>query len=445
MLERLCCQWSIRCRLDTLARLLDTFSERNCTTASKIDWDQKSIDAGNVFTPASPVSEESLFAGRIPQLRKIMDAVNQRGQHAIVFGERGVGKTSLSFVIATKIRKPGCELLTPRVNCDSADTFTSLWKKVFSAVDLIKEKPALGFQMTIFQESTRAADILPDPCGPDDIRRLLTILSDSALVIVVFDEFDRLTEESARRAMADTIKTLSDNSVPATLVIIGVADSVENLIAEHQSIERAMVQIPMPRMSQAELRQIIDKGLQRLQMEVDDDAGHAIAVLSQGLPYYAHLLGKHATRAAIDCRQLTLAIEHVDCAIRQAIDDVQHSIRSAYLKATASHQSDNIYSHVLLACALAKTDPLGYFIASEVRDPLSRIMGKTYDIPWFMKHLKQFASEKRGKIIQAKGEDRKWRYRFDNPLMQPYIVMQGLVEKRIDRGVIERETFFNEG
>jgi Cdc6-like AAA superfamily ATPase len=189
-----------------------------------------------------------------------MDAVNQRGQHAIVFGERGVGKTSLSFVIATKIRKPGTDILTPRVNCDSADNFTTLWRKVFSAVDLIKEKPSIGFQMTIFQESTKAADVLPNPCGPDDVRRLLTIISDSALVVIVFDEFDRLTDETARRAMADTIKVLSDNSVPVTLVLVGVADSVDSLIAEHQSIERAMVQIPMPRMSQPECVRLLKKG-----------------------------------------------------------------------------------------------------------------------------------------------------------------------------------------
>jgi hypothetical protein len=38
------------------------------------------------------------------------------------------------------------------------------------------------------------------------------------------------------------IKVLSDNSVPATLVLVGVADSVDALIVEHQSIERALVQ-----------------------------------------------------------------------------------------------------------------------------------------------------------------------------------------------------------
>jgi hypothetical protein len=51
--------------------------------------DRQSLDfeAGKVFTPAVPVSERELFSGRIEQLRRVFDAINQRGQHAIIFGE----------------------------------------------------------------------------------------------------------------------------------------------------------------------------------------------------------------------------------------------------------------------------------------------------------------------------------------------------------------------
>jgi hypothetical protein len=52
------------------------------------------------------------------------------------------------------------------------------------------------------------------------------------LVIVIFDEFDRLRDQIARRTMADTIKALSDHDVRATVVIVGVADTVDDLVAE---------------------------------------------------------------------------------------------------------------------------------------------------------------------------------------------------------------------
>ena len=111
-----------------------------------------------------------------------------------------------------------------------------------------------------------------------------------AKLIVIFDEFDRIKNTEVITAMADTIKALSDNSVNATVLLIGVANSVNESIREHQSIERALVQIPMPRMSDDEIRTIVDKGLARLTMAIDDGAREDLVLFSQGVPYIAHLL-----------------------------------------------------------------------------------------------------------------------------------------------------------
>ena len=78
--------------------------------------------------------------------------------------------------------------------------------------------------------------------------------------------------------MADTIKTLSDFSIPATVVLIGVADSVDELIGQHQSIERAIIQIPMPRMSKEEIEQIAINGLERLKLKIADEAWRKLRV-----------------------------------------------------------------------------------------------------------------------------------------------------------------------
>jgi hypothetical protein len=131
------------------------------------------------------------------------------------------------------------------------------------------------------------------------VRRALQELSTMTKLIVIFDEFDRIKNTEVITAMADTIKALSDNSVNATVLIIGVADSVNDLIREHQSIERALVQIPMPRMSDEEIRSIIDKGLARLTMAIDDDAREDLVIFSQGVPYIAHLLCIFTCRAAL--------------------------------------------------------------------------------------------------------------------------------------------------
>lgn len=399
-------------------------------TPTDPQWDQIGIEAGRVFTPTAPIDERSLFSGRVEQIRRVIDAVNQKGQHAIIFGERGVGKTSLANVLASFLTHPETTVLTPRVNCDGQDTFAKVWKKIFEQLELSQESEALGFTGTGRTEAYKAASLIEGKATPDAVRRVLTILSRNSIPIFIVDEFDRLNKE-ARHIFADCIKTLSDHAVGATVVAVGVADSVNQLIEEHQSVERALVQIPMPRMSEHEIHEIITKGLTRLGLEITDDAMRRISLLSQGLPHYTHLLGLNATRAAIDSKTKLIDGPQVDAAIMKSIEDTQQSVRSAWHQAIRSPRKDNLFSDVLLACALAETDELGFFAAQNVREPIQKITGKSYGIPSFAKHMNEFCEEKRGRILCRIGTRRKFRFRFSNPLMQPFVIMQGFAKGKI--------------
>jgi Cdc6-like AAA superfamily ATPase len=397
------------------------------------------IEAGRVFSPAAPIDEKDLFAGRIKQLRRVIDVVNQRGQHAIIFGERGVGKTSLANVISSYLSSiPTLPILAPHVNCDGTDDFTRLWKKILSQIELSSQAKQAGFVSVAKIATTNLSDTLPTKVTPEDIRKALTAVSQYAMLIVIIDEFDRLQGAHIQRVFADTIKSLSDNSVKATIVLVGVADAVSDLIKEHQSVERALVQIRMQRMSTDELREIINKGLGRLGMTIDGDAIKHISLISQGLPHYTHLLGLYASREAIDQNTKTISMSHVQIAVKNALEGAQQTIRSAYHKATTSPRRDNLYADVLLACALAKTDDLGYFAAADVRTPLTKIKKRTFDIPSFSRHLNDFSEEKRGPILKKFGSKHKYRFRFINPLMQPFVTMQGFACGKIDRTTLEQ-------
>ena len=405
---------------------------RNVTTA------QIALLAGRVFTPAAPVDKQALFAGRTKQLRKVMDAVVQRGQHAIVFGERGVGKTSLANVLEDALQHPSGQVIAAHVNCDSGDTYHSLWSKVFSDIELQVESRIAGFLSTASSNPTTVADHIAGSITSNTVRKLLTALSANALVVIIVDEFDRVKDNRTRAMFADTIKMLSDQSIHATIVVVGVADTVDELLAEHQSIERALVQIPIPRMSVDELAEIIAKGLEKLGVRIEALARDRITLLSRGLPHYTHALGLHAARAALDKGQMTITMADVDTAIRRALDEAQQSTKSAYHKAVSSQRKDNLYAHVLLACALAETDQMGYFAPADLRAPMSSIMGRPYEIANFIQHLNAFCKEERGSILQAVGVPRRFRYRFRNPLMQPFVTMQGFASGMVDRSLLEQ-------
>jgi len=53
------------------------------------------------FTPGRPINKLDLLAGREEQISKVLEAVLSPGQHAAIYGERGVGKSSLANLITT--------------------------------------------------------------------------------------------------------------------------------------------------------------------------------------------------------------------------------------------------------------------------------------------------------------------------------------------------------
>ncbi len=393
------------------------------TNPESDNWQIKRFEALELFSPGAPIDENELFAGRSDQINQLIEAVLQRGQHAIVFGERGVGKTSLARTFSVRLVRPTKSLSSVVVNCDPSDTYTSLWRKVF---------------LDLSDGGRGVVDSFPTEIAPDHVRRVLAGFELTTTPVIVLDEFDKLEDQRARGLIANTIKTLSDYSVPATLILVGVANSVGDLLSEHQSIARALLQVRMPRMNPVELQEIIDKRLSKLGMSITRPGVAQITALSRGLPHYTHLLGQYAARRAIDGRTLVVDVPHVDGAEKDCLDRVDQSIREQYHRATHSPRGGNIYREVILGCALAEADDLGFFPAKAVEEPLSIIMKKPYDVAMFGLHLKKLCEADRAELLEQTGSPRRFRYRFAEPLMQPYVILRGLSDGLIDKPTLER-------
>ena len=121
-----------------------------------------------------------------------------------------------------------------------------------------------------------------------------------------------------------------------------------------------------------------------------------------------------------------VTVDDVQAAIPKAVD--RHTILSDYQRATRSARRDALFSQVLLACALAPKNQLGFFTSGSIRDPLEVIAGRRIDIPAFSNHLSQFLEPERGAVLQREGTSRRYFYRFTDPILQPYVVLNGVAE-----------------
>ncbi|RYE15052.1 MAG: ATP-binding protein, partial [Sphingobacteriaceae bacterium] len=180
--------------------------------------------------------------------------------------------------------------------------------------------------------------------------------------------------EEIKTRMADTIKALSDNVPNVTVLVVGIAESVSQLLGEHPSLERCLIQIHMPRMSEEELKQIIDNGLRRLELEIIDSVREKIIEYSSGFPHYTHALCKYAAYYAIINNVNTISMKHhFTYSVKRAIQTTSQSLRDAYQRAIINSRGSSHFEEALAACSLSSLDEYDCFTNSGA---LSHFKGK---------------------------------------------------------------------
>jgi Cdc6-like AAA superfamily ATPase len=381
------------------------------TPVNDSDWESLDVLALNLFRPKTPIDTVQLFAGRLPQIRDLVDVVYEDGAHAIIYGERGVGKTSLANVIAERVAPAIPRLKCVKISCSPADTFFNIWENALYDYEY---------------EGNTADTILKGNPSLYQLYKMLETLDKSYKYIFVFDEFDRIKSEKAKNLMSDAIKHFSNNPANVTVILVGVANTISDIFTEHESISRCTTQIKMPRMSTDELRDVVSSRLPKLCMSADKGVVEKMIRYSQGLPGYMHLLGQLSARMAIAKRCMNITAADLKSAVNNALEKSDQSIREDYYKAVESSDPRATYKEVLLACALAKTNELGKFYAKSVMEPLSKIRKKDIDIAHYSTPLGNLCLPERGPALVRSGVKKRFQYEFKNPLLQPLVILIGM-------------------
>jgi Cdc6-like AAA superfamily ATPase len=294
-------------------------------------------------------------------------------------------------------------------NCRPEDTFFTLWAKMLWSFDY---------------EGVPISDYLKDESREYIVVKMLEQLSRDKQYVFIFDEFDRLEDDNTKRAMADTIKHFSDYPQNITIIVVGVGLSIEQLFGAHPSIERCCRQIPMQRMSDAELEQIVAERYPVIGISASARITELLIDLSQGMPGFVHLAAREAAISAINRRSRNVEDFDYKNAINESVRRAQESIITAYKKAVYSPK-DNMYDKVLLACALAKRDEQGKFSATDIREQLKKLLKRDISISGFTRHIAAFCDQDRGAVLRKSGKPKRFQYQFIDAPLQPYVVMVG--------------------
>lgn len=388
-----------------------------------------------IFTPGQPVNVKDLFYGRQEQLTKIARTTAEGGSHAVLYGDRGVGKTSLANVMKILIDGNAISSLPNvkmchKVGCDPSDNFGDIWRKIFRKISINLSKPNLGFVKTSELQTVTLDSYVnqTEDLKPSDV---IEILRSFPNCLLIFDEFENAKRE-VREKFSYTIKALSDEYPNTTLLLVGIAENIHGLIHDHRSLERCLKQIQLPHMSDDELGTIIDKGIEAVELTMDSSTRNTLVRFSQGFPYYVHLLGKSVAEIAIISDIQNINEDHLRIAIDDAIDNAHETTRMCYQSAISVNRNSPVtFEDIISACALASENQPDGFKICDLRVPLQQVTGRKSKEQNYRYHLDELCKSNRGNILKKTGTSNKYRYNFTSPLVKAFVYLKMYQARKI--------------
>ncbi len=284
------------------------------------DMAQARIALRNAFTPAQPVTDRRMFAGRLRVLHRLIEVIEDRLSHVVVFGERGIGKTSLLHILSDLAQES--RYLVLRGTCGAGSRFDEMFR------NLLQEVPILYLRNVsptdhVVEEGATLASRLPE--GAFDARELSDLLGQvtGTRILILLDEYDRLESEQFRQYTAELIKNLSDRAAPVQLIIAGVSSNLHELVGYIPSIRRNVIGLPVPRLTPEEVQSIIGIGETNAGMRFDPKIVELIYALSNGSPYMTRLICHHACGIALDEGRRDVTRLDVEASLDRMVEEAE--------------------------------------------------------------------------------------------------------------------------
>lgn len=312
------------------------------------------------LSPSEPISSVQLLKGRTKTLQQIRQALLSPGRHVFIFGDRGVGKTSLAQTAATLYQSSEAHPIT--LSCSTP--FYQLIQDLISrcntpakgrgAATTQKTKvrigvPFLGGEREYEHGSNAHPELKSINQSILALRSALEQHSKSP--VVIFDEFDLVASEADKHLFADFVKQVSDQRLPVKFIFTGIGRSITDLLAVHNSMVRYLENIRLQRLDYSARMEIISACAEALRVEVGYDTIIRIGQVSDGFPHYVHLIGEKMFWRLFNKEESVdraTADDYVH-AVRDAAESIQAFLQEAYNRATRKYTND--YEEVLWAAA----------------------------------------------------------------------------------------------
>lgn len=378
------------------------------------------------FTPHKPVSEVESLLGRQPELMRILGCLDTPGRHVLLYGDRGVGKSSLVKVIPHLVPH-GWNQRCFYMACDSQTTFKSIARTILSKlkIDGLHEstssreeqmKADVSIAVAKGELNSKKTTATKTPAIDLTPASVATLLEGQKAALIAIDESDTINDPSERGMLAELLKLLSDSDSKLKLIVVGIADTAKDLTGGHPSVQRCLDEVKLKRMKTEDIRQLVLRGMNRLKFDCDPQVATEVAKLANGFPYFAHIIALNLAAIAVAEGRKHIRTTHVAKALKHSAESAEQSLKDAYEDATRS-STTLAYRQVVNAAAHIDTPE---FSLSDVKQKFTSLYSRELPDSTCSNVFRRLAGENGGHILKRSGRGV---YRFSDPRMPSFARM----------------------
>ncbi|KWC05389.1 AAA family ATPase [Burkholderia ubonensis] len=387
------------------------------------------------LSAAQPVRTPEKLKGRERELEDIDRALSASGRNIFIYGDRGVGKSSLGVTAAHEYQSS--DNMPIIVGGSPNETFNSIIANIANQAIGYSRTTNVKKQSSISLEWRGLKWQLGREVSAKDVKEQLRTIGDavdllrevarvhSKQPVVVIDEFDTIPEAEERSRFAALLKALGDREVDLKFIFTGVGRSLEELLGAHQSAYRQLATFEVHRLGWEARREIVTQAAQEFGLDVDNDVNWRIAIVSDGFPHYVHLITEHMIWQAFDddadCD--VLGQHHYQLGLRKAIEQINVELKRPYEKAVLHRQPE--WEDLVWATAdgedltrQSKDIQQSYeSIIERRKSPVIIENGK------FAESLRRLKGENYGAVLEAVPQRQGW-YTYREKMLRGFVRMQ---------------------
>jgi uncharacterized protein len=310
----------------------------------------------SVLSPSQAITDPDQLKGRTAEYRGTLEALEMPGRHVLICGLRGVGKSSLALTTAMTLSGAKDRQDLPFVQCEHGSVFGEVIRDLcnkaagYNPLNVEQTQSLSGgaglgsILHTEGQSETKSATSFPVPTSLNEAGSFLAhVARTSGKNIFVIDEFDLVSDETSRVKFSQLPKLLADSGVDAKFIFCGTGERANELLSAHPSAFRQFHTVSLDRLKIQPRLDIIDDAGKALGIEIEHNSRIRIAQISDGFPYFIHLICEKLLWAWFDDPEHDKKCthgRHYDFAIERASETAEAELREPYERVVQKQKLD---------------------------------------------------------------------------------------------------------